>query len=78
MLSGNKLELCTGIDAHCVNGPTRVVLSTCMEDATLFGTQSLPGQGKITLMYRHGRCQRDLEKYTETVYGLKERLFRQT
>jgi hypothetical protein len=80
MLSFNKLERCIGVDAQCVNRPTRLFIN--MKAATLFGTQRLPGQGNITLMYIHSSCsdmaavnmtRSDVGKYTETEYGLKER-----
>jgi hypothetical protein len=79
MLSGNKLELCIGVDGQCVNGPTRVFIN--MKASTLFGKQCLPCQGKITVTYCSdmaavNRMPSNLEKCAETEYGFKERWFR--
>jgi hypothetical protein len=75
VLFGNTSELCIGVDAHCVNGSTRVFIN--MKLATLFGTQSLPSQGKVSVVYIDSSCldmtsvngmRSDLELHYETVW----------
>jgi hypothetical protein len=75
MLFGNTSELCIGVDAHWVNEPTRAFINVKL--ATLFGTQRLPSQEKVNVVYIDSSCldmasvngmRSDLELHYETVW----------